>query len=85
MIAKGYGERAPRKLKTDITRDGFNFTAGTILTESYIDSLPTLPMREAAHQLNRRTEFSILRNDFIPKPKIRIEHDSVDIKIITEA
>jgi len=84
LIAKGYGERAPRKLKTDITRDGFNFTAETILTESYIDSLPTLPMREAAHQLNRRTEFSILRNDFIPKPKIRIEHDSVDIKIITE-
>lgn len=84
LIAKGYGERAPRKLKTDITRDGFNFTAGTILTESYIDSLPTLPMREAAHQLNRRTEFSILRNDFIPKPKIRVEPDSVNIKIITD-
>lgn len=69
LVAKGYGERVPRKLSKDINRDGFLFTTGTVLTETYIDSLPTLAHREAAHQLNRRTEFRVLSKDFVPKPK----------------
>ncbi len=69
LVAKGYGERVPRTLQKDITRDGFLFTKGTRLTESYIDSLPTTPHKEAAHQLNRRTEFRVLSKDFVPKPK----------------
>lgn len=69
LIAKGYGERVSRKLLKDITRDGFLFKEGTVLTESYIDSLSTTPYKEAAHQLNRRTEFRVISKDFVPKPK----------------
>jgi hypothetical protein len=68
----------------DVTREGFTFNAGTLLTETYIDSLPTVPMREAAHAMNRRTEFSIISNDFVPKPRIRTDLDSVNVQIITE-
>jgi peptidoglycan-associated lipoprotein len=67
LVAKGYGERVPRKLTKDIVKDGFPFKAGTVLTESYIDSLAGKPLQEAAHALNRRTEFRILSKDFVPK------------------
>jgi len=69
LIAKGYGERQPRVLTKDITRDGFLFPAGSVLTEAYIDSLSSTPQKEAAHQLNRRTEFKVISKDFVPKPK----------------
>ena len=67
LVAKGYGERVPRTLAKDITREGYTFKAGTVLTDTVINALPNTAVKEAAHQLNRRTEFSILRNDFIPK------------------
>jgi len=69
LIAKGYGERVPRTLVKDINRDGYLFKTGTVLTESYIDSLGSTPEKEAAHQLNRRTEFRVISKDFVPKPK----------------
>jgi peptidoglycan-associated lipoprotein len=69
LIAKGYGERVPRTLLKDITRDGFLFTTGTVLTEEYIESLATTAHKEAAHQLNRRSEFRVISKDFVPKPK----------------
>jgi peptidoglycan-associated lipoprotein len=66
LVARGYGERMPRTLNRTITRDGFTFRAGVTLTEAYINRLTTERMREAAHALNRRTEFRILRDDFEP-------------------
>lgn len=82
LVAKGYGERVPRDLKKDIMRDGFKFTKGAVLTESYIDSLSTEEHREAAHQLNRRTEFRVLRKDFVPKTKTEIT-ELAEINIVT--
>ena len=70
LTAKGYGKRIPRVLGRDITKDGILFKTGTILTDSLINSLKTTQEKEAAYSLNRRTEFSILRNDFIPKQTI---------------
>jgi len=70
LVAKGYGERVPRVLNRDVTKEGYTFTAGTVLTDSLINSLPNTAVKEAAHQLNRRTAFAILRNDFIPKTKV---------------
>ncbi|MCX6243314.1 MAG: OmpA family protein [Bacteroidetes bacterium] len=70
MTAKGYGKRVPRVLTKDITKDGFLFKTGTVLTDSLINSLSGTPEKEAAHALNRRTEFSIVRNDYIPKSQI---------------
>ncbi len=66
LVPRGYGERMPRELDKDITIDGITFDKGTVLTESYIKGLPSTRKREAAHQLNRRTTFRILRNDYVP-------------------
>ncbi len=70
LAAKGYGERVPRILSRDIMREGFTFKAGTELNDSVINLLPSTAVKEAAHQMNRRTEFSILRNDFVPKTRV---------------
>jgi peptidoglycan-associated lipoprotein len=83
LIAKGYGERVPRRLVVDVTREEFTFPAGTVLTESYIDSLPTTLIKEAAHQLNRRTEFTIVSKDYIPKPKNKFADTGSKIDVIT--
>ncbi len=37
------------------------------ITDEQIAALPTNEEREAAHQKNRRTEFGILRDDYVPK------------------
>lgn len=84
LVAKGYGERVPRVLAADKVKDGFLFKAGTRLTESYIDSLNSTAEKEAAHALNRRTEFRVLSKDFVPKAKnVQIEQ-KVEIKINPE-
>jgi peptidoglycan-associated lipoprotein len=70
LMAKGYGKRVPRVLTKDITKDGFLFKTGTVITDSLINTFLTTSQKEAAHSLNRRTEFSILRNDFVPKQSI---------------
>lgn len=67
MVAKGYGERVPRRLERDMVVNGFTFRAGTVLTEEFINSLRSNDEKEAAHQLNRRTEFRVLSKDFVPK------------------
>lgn len=66
LVARGYGERVPRKLDEDYQANGTLFEAGTVLTPGFIDSLSTVEHREIAHQLNRRTEFKVLSKDFVP-------------------
>ena len=80
LTAKGYGERVPRTIQKDITVRGYTFKAGTQLTEDFINKLPNNELREAAHQMNRRTEFRILSKDFVPRTVIS-ENDSVQIAI----
>ncbi|NQV02323.1 MAG: OmpA family protein, partial [Bacteroidia bacterium] len=70
LVAKGYGERVPRTINRDLTIEEFTFSAGTVLDDSLVNSLPNTAVKEAAHYLNRRTEFAILRNDYIPKSRI---------------
>jgi peptidoglycan-associated lipoprotein len=85
LVAKGYGERVPRILTKDITREGFTFKAGTQLTQAFIDSLKTTPEKEAAHALNRRTEFRVLSKDYVPKPSNKkIETQKVSIQVNPE-
>jgi peptidoglycan-associated lipoprotein len=60
LVAKGYGKRVPRVLTADITRDGYVFSRGTLLSEAYILSIDDPKKRETAYQLNRRTEFTVL-------------------------
>ncbi len=68
LVAKGYGKRVPRVIASTITREGFTFEAGTALTEEYINALDEEEHRDIAHQLNRRTEFSVLDDDYEPDP-----------------
>jgi peptidoglycan-associated lipoprotein len=67
LVARGYGKRVPRTLEKDITVDGYTFKEGTVLDDTFIESLSDVSEREAAHQLNRRTEFRVLSRDFVPK------------------
>ncbi|MEL6717253.1 MAG: OmpA family protein, partial [Bacteroidota bacterium] len=60
MEAKGYGETEPKTVTKQNAKDFPFLNEGDILTESYIDSIPDIVNREAAHRLNRRTEFQIL-------------------------
>lgn len=85
LVAKGYGERVPRTLAHDVRKDGFLFKEGTVLTEQFIESLPTTPEKEAAHALNRRTEFKVLSKDFVPKAKNQeFTQQKVEIKLNPE-
>ena len=79
----GQGKMVPRTLEDDekvtISADGstlyngtaktFSFKKGDNLTMEFINKIADKDEQEAAHQLNRRTEFKILRQDFAPKPK----------------
>ena len=71
MVAKGYAERVPRTLDRDVYVEvggkPYIFSAGTTLDCDYINDLPTPEHQEAAHQLNRRIEFLILRSDYVSK------------------
>lgn len=67
MVPKGYGETKPKVLTKDIVKDAIKFKKGTVLTDAFINSLKTVKEREAAHALNRRTEFRVLRTDYVPK------------------
>lgn len=80
LTAKGYGERVPRTIHKDMTVRGYTFKAGTQLTEDFINKLPSNEAREAAHQLNRRTEFRILSKDYVPRTEVGV-NDSVNIAI----
>ena len=71
LEAKGYGERVPRALLRNYYLNNILvLDSGTVLREEFINTLATNELKEYAHQLNRRTEFSVLRNDFVPKQKI---------------
>ena len=71
LVPKGYGDRIPRTLRSDcsVEMDGkvYNFPKGITITDEYISHLRTKNEKEAAHQLNRRTEFRILRTDYVPQ------------------
>jgi len=83
LIAKGYGERVPFTVKKDMERSEYKFTQGDFLSESFVDSLPDEAAKEAAHQMNRRTEFSIVSKDYIPKPKNRSTVAGTKVKVVT--
>jgi peptidoglycan-associated lipoprotein len=69
MKAKGFGEDKPKvineqNLKFVPEKYRSIFPIGTVLDEKFINSLKTKELSEAAHQLNRRTEFQVLCTDW---------------------
>lgn len=60
IVAKGYGEEAPKTINQRVARQHDFLSVGDVLTKGFIDSLETEEEQEIAHQINRRTEFKII-------------------------
>ncbi len=73
LVAKGYAERVPRTLDEDVVVEyngkKYPFSAGTVLECDYIATLSG-DRQQAAHSLNRRIEFLVLRTDYVSRSKI---------------
>ena len=66
LSAKGYGESSPTVVDASVVNQASFLKTGITLSEEYINSLPTEEQKEIAHQINRRTEFRVLRTDYEP-------------------
>jgi peptidoglycan-associated lipoprotein len=66
LTARGYGETSPKVVDAPILAVTPFLREGVTLTEQYINSLATEEQKEIAHQINRRTEFRVLRTDYEP-------------------
>jgi len=69
LTAKGYGKSSTKVVDAVIATQYTFLKAGTQLTEQFVNSLPTDEQKEIAHQINRRTEFKVLRTDYEPPKK----------------
>jgi peptidoglycan-associated lipoprotein len=67
LTAVGYGESTPKVVDSTISSENPFLKVGTVLTEQFINTLPNDEQKEIAHQINRRTEFKVLRTDYQPK------------------
>lgn len=66
LVAKGYGESVPRRIEI---ASSF-FKVGDVIDDNFIGKFKKEdPKFEEAHQMNRRTEFKVLRDNFVPKQK----------------
>jgi peptidoglycan-associated lipoprotein len=88
IVPKGYGEYRPRKFTKPFTQrymgKTYTYEIDTELTESYINNLASNAEKEAAHALNRRTEFIVLRTDFVPKTDTTLAANPRNIAVIKE-
>ncbi len=69
LTAKGYGKSSTKVVDAVIAAQYPILKVGTQLTEQFVNSLPNDEQREIAHQINRRTEFKVLRTDYEPPRK----------------
>ncbi len=69
LSAKGYGESSPKVVDESILAQAAFLKTGTTLSEQYINTLPSEEQKEIAHQVNRRTEFRVLRTDYVSPKK----------------
>jgi peptidoglycan-associated lipoprotein len=65
LVAKGYGETWPKKATRKMVKTYDFMKAGDVLSEEYINNLATDEQKEICKSIDRRTEFRVLRNDFI--------------------
>jgi peptidoglycan-associated lipoprotein len=64
LSPRGYGESSPRMVDAETAAIYPFLRNGATLTEAYISTLADDEQKEIAHQINRRTEFRVLRTDF---------------------
>lgn len=60
MKAVGYGETVPKTVNDKLAAQFAFLQKGQVLTETYINTLAEDAQKEAAHRINRRTEFKII-------------------------
>ena len=63
LTPKGYGEGKPKTIKRKVAERNPFLKEGDVLTEDYITKLPE-EQQEQCNQLNRRTEFIVLRTTY---------------------
>ena len=63
LTPKGYGEGKPKTIKRKVAEKYPFLKEGDVLTEEYITKLPE-EQQEQCNQLNRRTEFIVLRTTY---------------------
>lgn len=63
LEAKGYGESVPKTINKKMAKNYDFLNEGDVLTEEFIDKL-TPEQQEIADQINRRTEFKVLRTNY---------------------
>ena len=63
LTPKGYGESKPKRIKRKVAEKYPFLKEGDILDETFISTLPE-EQQEQCHQLNRRTEFIVLRTTY---------------------
>ena len=63
LTPKGYGESRPKRIKRKVAEKYPFLKEGDLLDEIFISTLPE-EQQEQCHQLNRRTEFRVLRTTY---------------------
>lgn len=63
LEAKGYGESVPKTINKKMAKQFDFLKEGDVLTEEFILALPP-KQQEIADQINRRTEFKVLRTNY---------------------
>ena len=63
LTPKGYGEGKPKRIKRKVAEKYPSLKEGDTLNETFITTLPE-EQQEICHQLNRRTEFIVLRTTY---------------------
>ena len=69
LTAKGYGKSSTKVVDATIASQYSFLKAGTQLTEQLVNTLANDEQKEIAHQINRRTEFKVMRTDYEPPKK----------------
>ena len=63
LEAKGYGESVPKAINKRMAKNYDFLNEGDVLTEEFIERM-TPEQQEIADQINRRTEFKVLRTNY---------------------
>jgi len=85
LTAQGMGEGEPFIIPKNYTGYGFeHFTEGTELTERYIKTLSP-EKQEIANQINRRTDFKVISDDFVPDGATEEGDKAVDPRDVIDA
>lgn len=64
LTAVGYGEEKPKTVHKKLTETHTFLKEGDVLSEEFINALESEEEQEICHQLNRRTEFQVLRTTY---------------------